>query len=237
MTQMIKHRGPDAFGTYTDKNISIGHTRLSIVDTSEKGNQPMVSHCGNFIISYNGEIYNYLSLKKTLKKEGFKFRSDSDTEVVLNGFIRWKDKLLNKLNGMFAFAIWDKRNKSLFIARDRYGIKPVYFAKINNTFLFSSEVKSFFRHPEFNIRIEKQSVLEYFTFQNFFTNETLFKNVFSLKPGNYLHIRKGEIKTEEYWDYSFESNKLCKKEGEAMPTKTWQVIYNNKVYIYMYTLN
>ena len=140
----------------------------------------MFSHCGNFIISYNGEIYNYLSLKKTLIKEGFKFQSNTDTEVVLNGFIRWKDKLLGKLNGMFAFAIWDKRNQSLFIARDRYGIKPVYFAKINQTFLFSSEVKSFFQHPEFNIRINKQSILEYFTFQNFFTNETLFKNVLHL---------------------------------------------------------
>ncbi len=216
MTQMIKHRGPDALATYTNKNIGIGHTRLSIVDTSEKGNQPMFSHCGNFIISYNGEIYNYLSLKKTLIKKGFKFQSNTDTEVVLNGFIRWKDKLLGKLNGMFAFAIWDKRNQSLFIARDRYGIKPVYFAKINHTFLFSSEVKAFFQHPEFNIRINKQSILEYFTFQNFFTNETLFKNVFTLKPGNYLHIKRGEITTKEYWDYSFESNKLSKKDNQKL---------------------
>ena len=155
MTKMLNHRGPDGSGVYLDGSIAFGHTRLSIIDLSEKASQPMVSKCKKYIISYNGEIYNYLELRKELIKAGITFKSNSDTEVILNGFIKWKHKLLDKLNGMFAFAILDKNKNNIFLARDRYGIKPLYYTMANNCFIFGSEIKSFFKHPEFKKRTGK----------------------------------------------------------------------------------
>ena len=207
MTKTLRHRGPDGMDIFVNKNVALGHTRLSIVDTTKNGDQPMVSRCGNFVITYNGEIYNFLKLKRILEKDGFIFNSNSDTEVILNGFIKWKHKVLDKLNGMFAFAIWNKKEQKLFIARDRYGIKPLYIAKFKKVFLFGSEVKSFLKHPNFQTRIEHQSVLEYFTFQNFFTNKTLFKNVNTFKAGHFLYISSKDELESEYWDYLFESSK------------------------------
>ena len=126
MTKTLRHRGPDGMDIFVNKNVALGHTRLSIVDTTKNGDQPMVSRCGNFVITYNGEIYNF-KLKRILEKDGFIFNSNSDTEVILNGFIKWKHKVLDKLNGMFAFAIWNKKEQKLFIARDRYGIKTTLY--------------------------------------------------------------------------------------------------------------
>lgn len=204
MTKMLDHRGPDGSGVYLDGSIAFGHTRLSIIDLSEKASQPMVSKCKKYIISYNGEIYNYLELRKELIKEGITFKSNSDTEVILNGFIKWKHKLLDKLNGMFAFAILDKNKNNIFLVRDRYGIKPLYYTMANNCFIFASEIKSFFKHPEFKKELEKQSIFEYFTFQNFFSDNTLFKNVFSVLPGHYFYISNKKIIKREYWDFSFD---------------------------------
>ena len=140
----LNHRGPDDSGVYFDDNIALGHTRLSIVDLSKNGHQPMISSCGNFIIVFNGEIYNFEEIKRDLIQKKYKFHSNTDTEVILNGYIEYKEKIADKLSGMFAFSIYNKREKELFFARDRSGIKPLYYLIDNQNFLFASELKAIF---------------------------------------------------------------------------------------------
>ena len=147
MIKIINHRGPDSRGLYVEKNFGVGHCRLAIQDLSVKGNQPMVSNDGRYIIAYNGEIYNFKVLRRILEKKNYFFNSKTDTEVVLNSFIEWKKDAVKKLNGMFAFIIWDKKLKKLFCARDRYGIKPLYYHHQNNSFIFSSEIKGIIQNP------------------------------------------------------------------------------------------
>ena len=134
MTDAIKHRGPDGEGHFIWNNVGLGHRRLAIIDLSQAGNQPMQSQCQRFIITYNGEIYNYKQIRKELKSKGYQFKSNTDTEVVLYSYVEWGDSCVKKFNGMFAFAILDKQNKNLFLARDRYGIKPLYYAFNGNQF-------------------------------------------------------------------------------------------------------
>ena len=147
MIDSIKHRGPDGNGFYADKNIGFGHCRLSIIDLSSSGNQPMVSKNNQFILTYNGEIYNFKELRVELENLGYKFHSNTDSEVVLNAWVEWGEKSVLKFNGMFAFAIWDKKKQNIFLVRDRYGIKPLYYAKWGNTILFASEQKAILEHP------------------------------------------------------------------------------------------
>ena len=142
MNKMIIHRGPDFQDTFIDNTLGFGHCRLSIIDLSINANQPMASNDNRFVIVYNGEVYNFKALRSSLLKLGYKFKSKSDTEVVLNAYIAWGDKAVEKLNGMFAFLIWDKKKKELFIARDRYGIKPIYYSINNKRIIISSEIKS-----------------------------------------------------------------------------------------------
>src|SRR5438876_11475627 len=148
MTDSIAHRGPDGDGQYVEGAVGLGHRRLAIIDLSEAGHQPMMSACGRYVITYNGEIYNFQELRTELEAKGYRFHSRTDTEVVLNAFVEWGEKCLDRFNGMFAFAIWDKRERKLLLARDRYGIKPIYYARCGNSFLFGSEVKSMLTHPE-----------------------------------------------------------------------------------------
>ena len=148
MTKIISHRGPDGEGIYIDKNIGLGHRRLSIIDISNKGHQPMSDYSNEIVISYNGEIYNFKEIKKELETLGHKFSSRTDTEVIINSWKEWGEGCIYKFNGMFAFALYDKRVNSLFLVRDRYGIKPLYFAKFSNLLLFSSEQKSILEHPK-----------------------------------------------------------------------------------------
>lgn len=205
MLRLINHRGPDGRGIFLDDNLALGHNRLSIIDLTDSASQPMLSRDGNFILTYNGEIYNFKELRTELEKEGFRFTSQSDTEVVLNAFIHWGKDCLQRLNGMFAFAIWDKSKKQLFVARDRYGIKPLYYARINNTFYFASENKAFEAIEGFKREISAPSLVEYMTFQNFFQKETLFKNVFTFPAAHSAHldINSTELKFEEFWDFNF----------------------------------
>lgn len=207
MTDIIAHRGPDGEGQWSEENIALGHRRLSIIDLSETGHQPMVSFEGRYVITYNGEIYNYKELRQELISLGYQFFSTSDTEVLINAFHAWREKSLEKLNGMFAFAIWDRKEKELWLARDRYGIKPVYYASCDGRFLFGSEIKSIMAHDSAEAELDREALLEYFTFQNFLTEKTLHKNVSILPAGSYLRINSTQTCFEPnyYWDYDFQS--------------------------------
>lgn len=204
MTDAIAHRGPDGEGSFTDGNVALGHRRLAIIDLSPAGHQPMATRDGRYVISYNGEIYNFNELRIELEALGCQFHSRSDTEVLLQGYAQWGLKVLDRLNGMFAFAIWDKTQRELVIARDRYGVKPVYYTRSGNTLLFGSEIKAMLAHPACHARLDKKALLEYFTFQNFFTDRTLFEDMHILPAGHWLKIKQGgQTELRKYWDFHF----------------------------------
>lgn len=215
MTNAISHRGPDGEGQYIDGNLGLGHRRLAIIDLSSAGHQPMATKNDRFVITYNGEIYNFKELRIKLESLGHQFHSQTDTEVVLNAYAEWGEKCINYFNGMFAFAIWDKQLKKLFIARDRYGIKPLYYYHHQNTFIFASEVKAIIASGLYQSSLDKEGLVEYLTFQNFFTNKTLFKNVHMLIPGYYATIdTDGEYRETQYWDFNFcDSLKISQEEA------------------------
>jgi asparagine synthase (glutamine-hydrolysing) len=207
MSDMIIHRGPDNDGFWFDTYVGFGHRRLSIIDLSPLGNQPMISDDGRYVIVYNGEVYNYQNLQIELKTLGYKFYSKTDTEVVLKSYMEWGAKAVEKFNGMFAFAIWDNMEKKLFIARDRYGIKPLYYYQEGNIFLFASEIKAFTEHPNFNVRVNTNALNEYFSFQNIFSDLTLFNGVKLLPGGYYAYIEIGStVKKSLYWDFNFKED-------------------------------
>lgn len=207
MTDAIAHRGPDGEGLWVDRNIGLGHRRLAIIDLSPAGHQPMISLNQRYVITYNGEIYNYQELKADLEIEGFKFVSQSDTEVLLYAIAAWGLKALDKLNGMFAFALWDKQEQKLLLARDRYGIKPLYYALTGNTLAFGSEQKAVLAQPGFRSSIDRDALLEYFTFQNIFTDKTLVQGVKMFPAGHYgiLDFSKPNngLQLTQYWDFDF----------------------------------
>ncbi len=203
MMEKIKHRGPDDSGIYIDNEIALGHLRLSIIDV-KNGHQPMISADDNFIISYNGEIYNYLELKKELESLGYKFKTSSDTEVLLNGFHLYGKDILKKIRGMFTFVIWDKKKKELFGARDFFGIKPLYYFHSKKNFLFASEIKAFFPNKNFKKVFNEDLLPNYLTFGFVPTKETFFKNVFSLEPGHYFIYKNNKLKVKRYFRYKFD---------------------------------
>jgi asparagine synthase (glutamine-hydrolysing) len=205
MADAVSHRGPDGEGFYTDSFIGLGHRRLAILDLTPAGHQPMITEDKSVSITYNGEIYNFGELRVELEAMGYKFHSRTDTEVVMNAFHQWGPESLIRFNGVFAFAIWDKRTQTLTLARDRYGIKPLYYYQNDDTFLFASEIKSFLQHPDFKAELDFEALYEYFTFQNIFTDKTLFNGVKLLQPGHSLQISLGnqEISRKEYWDFNF----------------------------------
>lgn len=206
MTDAIAHRGPDGEGFYTDAFLGFGHRRLAIIDLSPAGHQPMISRDGSVALTYNGEVYNFQELRAELEALGHQFRSRTDSEVVLNAWLEWSETCVPRFNGMFAFAIWDKREQSLFLVRDRYGIKPLYYACWGQTFLFGSEQKAILAHPAARRELDKKALLEYFTFQNIFTDRTLLEGVKLLPPASVARISLGGNGTPQitcYWDYRF----------------------------------
>ncbi|SCA56245.1 Asparagine synthetase [Candidatus Terasakiella magnetica] len=207
MCEAIAHRGPDDDGIFVENSVGFGHRRLSIIDLSMAGHQPMFSSDGRYILIFNGEIYNFNELRLELESRGYQFRSKTDSEVVLYAYCEWGPEVVKRFNGMFAFAIYDRQDQSVFFARDRYGIKPLYMTFIGDTLLFASEVKAFLTFPEFKNSLDQEALIEYFTFQNFFTNKTLFKNVELLNPATYVQIdlsSKDSRKDTRYWDYDFQ---------------------------------
>jgi asparagine synthase (glutamine-hydrolysing) len=208
MTDSIAHRGPDGEGIYIDNFLGLGHRRLAIIDLSVEAHQPMITGEKDYIIVYNGEIYNFQELRLELEALGYTFRSNSDTEVVLKAYIAWGSAMVSRFNGMFALAIWDRRKQSLFLARDRYGIKPLYYTIINNTLLFASENKAFLKHPAFKRELDPEALLEYFTFQNLFTDRTLLKEVHMFPAACWTQVplgaRLNALPLHHYWDYHFQ---------------------------------
>lgn len=207
MTDRIAHRGPDGEGHLILDNgrVFLGHRRLAIIDLSDAARQPMQSLDGRYIIVYNGELYNYIDLRKELIDLQYKFFSNSDTEVILNSYSEWGEECLNRFNGIFSFAIWDEYEKCLFLACDRYGTKPLYYAVINGQFVFASEYKSIIIHPDFTKNIDFCALKQYFTFQNIFDNRTFYKGIRMLNPGSYLTVHETEpiLKEKKYWEFDF----------------------------------
>ncbi|MEM4406522.1 MAG: asparagine synthase (glutamine-hydrolyzing) [Candidatus Methanomethylicaceae archaeon] len=196
----------------TNWHIFFGHRRLSIIDLSEKGHQPMGDDTNSVWVIFNGEIYNYKDLKNELLQLGHKFSSDSDTEVIIYAYKQFGEKAFLKFNGMFAFALYDDRKKIVYLVRDRFGIKPLYFLSLNGGIAFASEIKSILEYDGYSASIDFAGLVEYFTFQNFFSDRTLFSGVKLLPPGHYLKIdlTSGSIELCQYWDFCFNSADLNK---------------------------
>ena len=206
MTDAIAHRGPDGEGHWIEDNVGLGHRRLAIIDLSPAGHQPMISVDHRYVLTYNGEIYNFRELRTELEAEGFWFRSRTDSEVVLHALTRWGEAALNRFNGMFALGFWDRKERKLLLARDRYGIKPLYYSQQSQTFSFGSEQKAILAKPDFGRELDKSAMLEYFTFQNIFTDRTLLKDVKILPAGHFavLDLAAGQaLSMTRYWDYRF----------------------------------
>ena len=206
MTDIISHRGPDGEGHWIEKYVGLGHRRLSVIDPTLAGRQPMQTHDKRFVITYNGEVYNYLKIKQELKKRGYHFNSRTDSEVVLNAFSEWGVESIKKLNGMFAFAIWDRKKKTLYLVRDRYGIKPLYYSSAGEIIIFASEQKAILQHKAFKSRLDLEALVEYFTFQNIFSDRTFESNIKLLQPAMIAEIKVGQNSSMEfhkYWDFNF----------------------------------
>ena len=203
MLESIKHRGPDDRGIYTDGRISLGHNRLSIIDLSKKGKNPIWNEDRSKCIIYNGEIYNFKELKEDLIKKKHRFYTKTDTEVILHGFEEYGKEILTKLNGMFAFAIYDIRNNSVFIARDRLGIKPLYYHFKEGKLTFASEIKAIIKNKRIKKAPNYYAISEYLTFQNILDNKTFFEEINLLPPGHYLELKDNELKVKQYWKPEF----------------------------------
>jgi asparagine synthase (glutamine-hydrolysing) len=205
MGDVIAHRGPDGEGQHADGPVGLVNRRLAIIDPTPAGAMPMASNDGRYWITYNGEVYNFAELREELAGAGHRFRSHTDTEVVLNAYAAWGPEAVERFNGMFAFAIWDAERSELFLARDRFGVKPLYYADLPQAFLFGSEIKSMLEHEALGARLSLPHLLEYFTFQNIFTDGTLFEGVRLLRPGHHLTVTPngGAAQPRQYWDFDF----------------------------------
>jgi len=205
MTGALAHRGPDDEGDYIDVNIALGHRRLAVLDLTPAGHQPMASEDSNIVLVYNGEIYNHLELKVELEALGYRFRSRTDAEVLLTGYEAWGIDVVKRLNGMFAFGLWDGRTRTLYLVRDRYGIKPLYWAKMDKTFIFASEIKAILTHPKISPQVNPDALNEYFTFQNLFRYHTLFKGINLLQAASirWISEQDQDLKKRTWWDYDF----------------------------------
>lgn len=205
MMDAIKHRGPDSEGKYVDSGIAMGFRRLSIIDLST-GSQPLFNENKNLVLTFNGEIYNYQSLRQELIAEGHVFTTNTDSEVLLHGYEQWGKDMLPKLRGMFAFVIWDTEKQELFGARDFFGIKPLYYADMGGTFMYGSEIKSFLHHPDFKKVLNETALENYLTFQYSPCEETFFKGVYKLLPAHWFTYRGGKLETGRYWSINFDAD-------------------------------
>jgi asparagine synthase (glutamine-hydrolysing) len=211
MLDRIAHRGPDDSGIYlsetrTQEVVGLGHRRLSIIDLSPAGHQPMSSMDGRIWITYNGEIYNFLELRRELESLGHRFRSNSDTEVVIAAYREWGERSVERLNGMFAFALWDVDREKLFLARDRLGIKPLYYAETPRGFAFASEIKALLTIRELPREVDLSALHQYLTFLWVPDPKTIFRGIYKLPPAHYLTYQDGRIEITEYWDLRFDED-------------------------------
>jgi asparagine synthase (glutamine-hydrolysing) len=202
MLTRINHRGPDECGIYIHENIGFGSVRLSIIDIAG-GQQPMPNEALNLWIVFNGEIFNYIELRVELEKKGHRFRTQSDTEVIVHLYEEYGEDCLSKLNGQFAFSIWDKNKQELFLARDRVGIRPLFYYHSPNLFVFGSEIKAIFEHPEVNRELDAEGISEVFTFWTTITPNTVFDAIKECPPGHFIKVKQGKISIKKYWRLNF----------------------------------
>ena len=222
MTKAMSHRGPDADGHFVEPNIALGHRRLSIIDLNPESNQPFLDNSQRYSMVFNGEIYNYKSIKSEISD--YNFKTNSDTEVVLAAYIKWGSSFLKKLNGMFALAIWDKEKSELFVARDRVGIKPFYFFQKENFFIFSSEIRSILSTGIVPKKLNKKAVVDYLNYQSVFSPLSIIENVFQLENGHYGLFKNGKFETNKFWDITdiesedrdYSNEKRIQKEVEKL---------------------
>jgi asparagine synthase (glutamine-hydrolysing) len=206
MTDAIAHRGPDGEGQFCDGPVGLGHRRLAIIDPTPAGHQPMLTADGRYVLSYNGEVYNFDVLRAELEAHGRQFHSRTDSEVVLHALAHWGTDALTRFNGMFALALYDRERRELLLARDRYGIKPMYYALRGDVLLFGSEIKAMLAHPALTAQIDHEALAEYLCFQNYFSSRTLFRNVSMLPAGSWMRVRVGDRSMPHpvrYWDFAF----------------------------------
>lgn len=203
MMDRIIHRGPDSDGKYIDEDVALGFRRLSIIDL-EGGHQPLYNENDDMVLIFNGEIYNYQGLRNELIEKGHQFKTHADSEVLIHGYEEFGPELVKKLRGMFAFIIWDKKKKKVFGARDYFGIKPLYYSKMNKTLMFGSEIKSFMEHPDFKKELNEEALEQYLSFQYSPMAETFFKGVYKLPPAHYFTYENGKMNIERYWEPKFE---------------------------------
>jgi len=218
MRDTLLHRGPDNVGLYASDDVGLGHARLSIIDLSEAGRQPLTNETGDLHLTYNGEIYNFVELRSELEALGHAFRSRTDAEVVLHAYEEWGVACLGRFNGVFAFAVWDEKARTLFLARDRFGAKPLYFHPSGDFLAFASEIKALLVHPQIDVRVCTEALSEYFTFQNVLSDLTLFEGIRMLRPGHWMRVTLGEapeMEVQRYWDYEFPERPIQCSEEEA----------------------
>lgn len=204
MMDRIKHRGPDSDGKYVDEQIAMGFRRLSIIDLSDVGSQPIFNEDKSMVLTFNGEIYNFKDLREELIHAGHEFYTKTDSEVLIHGYEEWGEGVLNRLRGMFAFIIFDKKKNELFGARDFFGIKPFYYAQMGETFMWGSEIKSFLDHPHFNKELNTDVLETYLTFQYSPTAETFFKGVYKLPAAHCFTYKDGKLDVKRYWEVKFD---------------------------------
>jgi asparagine synthase (glutamine-hydrolysing) len=216
MAESLNHRGPDGSGCWTNDVSAFGHTRLAIIDLSEAASQPMSTSDGRYTIVFNGEIYNYHELRGKLQQSGEIFQSASDTEVLLLGYRKWDRQVLDKLRGMFAFAVWDDYRRKLFLARDRIGIKPLFYAPLEKGMVFGSEIKAILKHPCVGKDIIPAAVDSYLELGYVPGPETIFRNIYALSPGCWLQYQENQFKIGQYWIPNFSQPPVEKNEAELI---------------------
>jgi asparagine synthase (glutamine-hydrolysing) len=208
MTSEIAHRGPDQQGHYTDEHVSLGHRRLSIIDLSTNGRQPMSNEDGTVQVVFNGEIYNFQEIREDLIRRGHRFHSQADTEVIVHGYEEWGIEAVHRLRGMFAFAVWDAPKRWLWLVRDRIGIKPLYYYLHGEKLVFASEIKSIVKDPAVPRDLNRQALYDYLGFEFVPASETMFRNIRKIPAGHYLLWRNGRAEVQQYWDLSFKPASL-----------------------------
>lgn len=215
MTRVLGHRGPDGEGVHTSGPVALGHRRLAILELTRQGDQPMISADGQVVLVYNGEVYNHQELRNELEMHGYRFAGRSDTEVVLNALHFWGKEAIPRFNGMFALAVWFSGEEKLLLGRDRYGIKPLYYMPGPDRFLFGSEIAAIRMHPGFQTGLSEDALIEYFTFQNIFSDATFFEGVHLLPAGHYLEVSTANRHGEPvcYWDFHFSPVKMDMQEA------------------------
>ena len=213
MCKVIIHRGPDDSGTFIKENVGLGVQRLSIIDL-EGGHQPICNEDETVWIAFNGEIYNYLALREFLQKKGHRFSTMTDTECIVHLYEEFGIECVKELKGMFAFAIWDDNKKHLYLARDRFGIKPLYYTETDGKFLFASEVKAILEHPAVTREVELSSIHDYLSFLYVPAPKTMFKGIKKLPAAHWLKFNEGQIQIKRYWKLEFNHTKNSASEEE-----------------------